>query len=53
MNESSDDRDLQTILEDMMLGIIDDTDKILSDFEYFRLDVWINNARKFGDGKYE
>ena len=35
-------------LQPIMLQIIDDSDKILSDFEYFRLDFWINSARKYG-----
>merc|ERR1711920_673070 len=36
-----------------MLDIIDGTDLILADFEYFRLDSWINNARRFGRDKQE
>eukprot|EP01083_Nonionella_stella_P003952 11370_1 len=40
-------------LEEVMLGIIDDIDATLSDFKYFRLDEWIQNARMFGDSKEE
>ena len=40
-------------LKEIMLSLIDDTDAILSDFEYFRLDVWINNARKYGKDEEE
>ena len=45
--------DIKKRMEDVMLGIIDDTDAILSDFEYFRLDSWINDARGYGKDEQE
>lgn len=46
-------QDVKKRMEEIMLGIIDDTDVILSDFEYFRLDKWINDARKYGKDEEE
>ena len=51
-NESKDD-EIKKEFEKYMLDIIDDTDEILSDFKYFRLDEWIKNARKFGVDQQE
>ena len=37
------------IIEDIMIDIIEDTDLLMSYFDYYRLDTWINNARSYGD----
>ena len=40
-------------LEEMMLGIIDDTDLLMGYFEHYRLDKWIRDARRFGKDREE